>query len=416
MLFEQFIKSLFNFVLFLRTLNAIVWLVQRTELWVELAREGYNPLKKYITTTIIPNIIDHYGFDSDAVEQVQETINWRFFYRIPQTAAHLLNAMQRLLSETKFETPFLETLERLTMEETETTINVTQHRSSSLKSSLERRRAQKTFYVYSFHHTKTVDIRGAVNYFGGASHTSDLIILMGPSLYQQISRRKLTADEVRLCKKIRNFFTNFIKYGNPTPGRMFDAWHAYTRAQKFIQLIGDVTASTDVNSIINSFGDNSMFIADIDKNKVEIDHIIHGQMRVVSSNAINPYNIGNDNSQKDIAESVRMSKNYFGAYDTTATSNYYTVLSKINSFWMELLPKMNALSDMRISNYTTNIFSRINAQDDPLHIAAIAAGHGSKFKHAFFSMLILVCLLLAVLCVCVYILKKNQRNIDTSFL
>lgn len=273
----------------------------------------------------------------------------------------------------------------------------------------EKRRA---LYVYTFHHSKSIDIRGAVNYFGGASHTADLLFLMGPSLFQQISRRKLSGDETRLCKKLRNYFTNFIKFGTPTPGRVFDAWRPYTPAQRYIQLIGDAAAANDVNRIINSFADNSVFIADVDRNKADIDSIIHGQMRVVSSNAINPYDIGPDNAHKDPAESARIAKNYLGAYET---SNYYAILTKINSFWTELLPKMGRYSEQRLANYT-NIGSRMNVPDDPMHIASITAGNGAKFKHAFFSMLILVCLLLAVLCVCVYILKKNQRNIDTSFL
>lgn len=347
------------------------------------------------------------------MEQVRRMIFWRFFDRIPQTPSYLLNAMQRLISETKFETPFLETIERLTSDQTVKSTIATLNDTASVESAIQRR-GQKTFYVYSFHHSKSMDIRGATNYFGGAGHTSDLLFLMGPSLFQQISRRKLTSVEMRLCRRFRHLFTEFIKTGNPTPGRVFDAWRPYTNKQKFVQILGDFSLSGgesgDTTSI--NYAENGMFAADLDKNSAEIDGMIHGQARVVSSNILNPYRIGKENLPQNPTDSARMSKSYLGVYET---SEYYNALTKINSFWMDLLPEMNTYYDNRLYNYSNGIFSRSDFDGDPLYIA-MAAASGSKFKHAFFSMLILVCLLLAVLCICVYILKKNQRNIDTSFL
>lgn len=380
------------------------------EMWLELAREGYEPLRKYITATLLPNILVHYGFNSDADDQVKRMIFWRFFDRIPETPSYLLNAMQRLISETKFETPFLETIDRLTSNNLNGSllgINDTARLESAVQ-----RKAQKLFYVYSFHHSKSIDIRGATNYFGGAGHTSDLLFLMGPSLFQQISRRKLTSTEMRLCRRMRHLFTEFVKTGNPTPSRVFDAWRPYTVKQKFVQILGDIAISSETTDASSgNFAENGMFITDLEKNSVEIDGMIHGQTRVVSSNILNPYRIGKENLPPNTADSARMSKSYLGVYET---SEYYNALTKINSFWMDLLPEMSSHYS-RHSNHTNRFNSGTNFDDDPLYIA-MAAASGSKFKHAFFSMLILVCLLLAVLCICMYILKKNQRNIDTSFL
>lgn len=383
-----------------------------TELWLELAREGYEPLKKYIATTLLPNVLVHYGFSGGAIEQVRRMIFWRFFDRIPQTPSYLLNAMQRLISETKFETPFLETIERLTSDQAINSTLTAMNDTVAIESA-KQRRAQKTFYVYSFHHPKSIDIRGATNYFGGAGHTSDLLFLMGPSLYQQISRRKLSSVEMRLCRRFRHLFVEFIKTGNPTPGRVFDAWRPYTAKQKFVQILGDNPLNSASNdAMTGNVAENGMFIADLEKNSIEIDGMIHGQTRVVSTNILNPYRIGKENVPQNPDDLARMSKNYLGVYET---SEYYNALTKINSFWMDLLPEMNSYLDYRRLNYSNGIFSRSDFDDDPLYIA-MAAASSSKFKHAFFSMLILVCLLLAVLCICVYILKKNQRNIDTSFL
>lgn len=343
-----------------------------------------------------------------------ETIDWRFFNQMPQTPAYLLNSLQRLLSETKFESPFLETIDKLTAEEPVSSSqnlsrNSDTNRNESTQIGAQHRPRIRNLYVYSFHTSKSMDIRGSINYFGGASHTSDLLFLMGPSLIQQIGRRKLSPSEMKLCKRMRQFFTDFVKTGNPTPGRIFDAWKPYSSKHKFIYIIGETSGS--VGGIAD--GATSNIAADFDRNSVEIDNLIHhtndGQTQVVSS-ASNPYQIGATGYEDSAVDSNRMSKSYLGVYET---SDYYNSLKKINAFWKGLLPKMSSYFD---GGGLNRIDSRTDFDEDQLYIAAMAAGSGSKFKHAFFSMLILVCLLLAVLCVCLYILKKNQQNIDTSYL
>lgn len=386
-----------------------------TDLWLELAREGYEPLKKYISATILPNILAHYGFKEDTTVQIMETIDWRFFDQMPQTPAYLLNSLQRLLSETKFESPFLETIDKLTADEAGLNVRNDNksgdpNRNESVTAGAQQRPRPRNLYVYSFHTSKSMDIRGSINYFGGASHTSDLLFLMGPSLIQQIGRRKLSPSEMKLCKRMRQLFTDFVKTGNPTPGRIFDAWKPYSPKHKFIYVIGE--ASTTAGGLAD--GATSNFVADFDRNSVEIDNLIRhrndGQTQVVSSIAVNPYQLGAAGYEDSAVDSNRMSKSYLGVYES---SDYYNSLKKINAFWKGLLPKMNNYFDGGGPN---RIDSRTDFDEDQLYIAAMAAGNGSKFKHAFFSMLILVCLLLAVLCVCLYILKKNQQNIDTSYL
>lgn len=387
-------------------------------MWLELAREGYDPLKKYVSSTILPNILTHYGFKEDTTAQTMETIDWRFFDQMPQTPAYLLNSLQRLLSETKFESPFLETIEKLTIDDTPPLVNVSNssdaERNTSTTTDKLHRPKSRELFVYSFHMSKSMDIRGSINYFGGASHTSDLLYLMGPSLIQQIGRRKLSPHEMKLCKRMRQLFTDFVKTGNPTPGRLFDAWKTYSVKQKFIYIIGDASSATGGGGGLVD-GAASNFAADFDRNAVEIDNLIHrpndGQTQVVSS-AVNPYQIGPSGHEDSAIDSNRMSKSYMGIYEA---SDYYNSLKKINAFWKGLLPKMNRYhyDDSHLNRIDSH---RSDLDKDQLYIAAMAAGNGSKFKHAFFSMLILVCLLLAVLCVCLYILKKNQQNIDTSYL
>lgn len=377
-------------------------------MWLELAREGYEPLRRFATKSILPNILMHYNLTMGAFEQVQRLIYWRFFDQIPETPSYMLNAMQRLISETKFETPFLETIERLTSDKINGSL-IPVNEVANVESAVQRK-AQKQIYVYSLHNSKSMDIRGAYNYFGGTAHTSDLLYLMGPSLFQQISRRKLTSAEMRLCRKFRHLWSEFIKTGNPTPGtHTSNAWHPYTSNRKFIQILSDTSVNCETNDATLSIQDG-MFTAALEKNFVEIDRMIHGQARIVSSNIINPFHIGEENIPNSPADSSRMSKSYPGVYSST---EYYNALTKIHSFWKVLLPKIS-LDYNRYRNHSNGIYSRSNF-DDPLFISMIAAS-STKFKHAFFSMLFLVCLLLAVLCICMYILKKNQQNIGVSFL
>lgn len=373
-----------------------------------MARESYQTLNTYVQTTIIPNIIAQYGFQGIGMVQIKETIAWRFFDQIPKTIPNLLNAMQRLLSESKYEKPFFETIEILSQEQTSAArvtaaaiqnnsmavrqyedSGVMEHRMES--NSVEN--AQRKLYVYSFQQSNAMDLRGKINYFGGASHSSDLLFLMGPSLFQQTSRRKLSQSEDKLCKKMRQYFSDFVKRGNPTPGRLYDAWKPYSRQQKYIQILG-------------SSGDSEN-VAILERNKVQIAELLTSPSETtVSTNdiAINPYRIG-ENRKIDTS---RTPKSYL---PDNKDSEYYLEMGKVYSFWNELLPRIfKQQADLYGSNQLD--ISNTSRQD----VMYLENDTSSKFKHAFFSMLVLVCLLLAILCVCLYILKKNPRTIDTSYL
>lgn len=217
---------------------------------------------------------------------------------------------------------------------------------------------------------------------------------------------------MRLCRKLRHLFSEFIKTGNPTPGvRTSNSWHPYTTKRKFIQVLSDTSVVCDLSdATIGPSIQENMFTSAMEKNFPEIDRLIRDQARVVSSNIINPFRIGEENLPSSSVDSVRMSKNYLGV---NSSSEYYNVLTKIHSFWMDLLPKIS-LEYNSYHNNSNGIYSRSDF-DDKLFVSMIATSN-AKFKHAFFSMLFLVCLLLVVLCICMYILKKNQQNIGVSFL
>uniref|UniRef100_A0A1B0DIQ4 Carboxylesterase type B domain-containing protein n=1 Tax=Phlebotomus papatasi TaxID=29031 RepID=A0A1B0DIQ4_PHLPP len=363
--------------------------------WIEFGKQGPKQLKKFIDTVIVSNILEHYAFNSPGQGQIRETIDWRFFDQIPQvsTVPYLVDSLQKLVSETKFEIPFFETIELLSgglVVRNGSQGALRQVYGRNLDGKILRRKSN--LYVYSFQQPYSIDMRGRVNYFGGASHTSDLPVLMGPSLLQQIGRRRLSQSEDKLCKKLRQYFGDFIKSGNPTPGRLFDAWKPYTRDTKYIKVLSSKMEAVALQDDLAQSG--------VEKNIVMIEHIFSNNQHTMGSNIPqNPYQLST-NLPSGRALTPRGQNDEY--VNDIVNMQYFSELSKVYSFWNKLLPRIyqNAhLNDQLLSG-----------RQDIQGIQFFESTNSSKYKHAFFSMLTLVCLLLTVLCVCVYILKRNTRN------
>lgn len=406
--------------------------------WLHMARDSYQRLSNYVNQTVVPNVLTQFGFTGSAADQIHETINWRFFDQIPKNIPNLLNALQRLLSETKYEKPFLETIEMLARdksriydeiitasalvnlmpaqkstgsEEEENIVfkeddGIMEHRSNVDVDIVEQpppplptNPAVASVFVYSFQHSNTMDLRGKINYFGGASHSADLLFLMGPSLYQQIGRRRLSQSEEKLCKRMRSYWADFVKTGNPTPGRLFsDAWQPYTRRRRYIHLLGVASSVLDPN-------DNDIATV-LDRNRVPIAEMISVKSDGTdSATGGDEYSVGSGNRKFDVS---RMPKSYLPEVND---SEYYRTIGRVSAFWNELLPRIQR-KQTRWDDLSGGRGSIGNETD----LEYLSNDVGSKFKHAFFSMLVLVCLLLGILGVCVYILQKSPRGIDTSYL
>ncbi|XP_053685676.1 carboxylesterase 5A [Sabethes cyaneus] len=366
--------------------------------WLYFARQGENHLRKFVNDSLIPNILEQYEFDGVGQHQIRETISWRFFDQIPESIAHLLNSIIKLVTETRYEIPFYKTLEVLSDFEPSDPV---------IHESPQALRKGGNLYVYLFHHSNSMDMRGKVNYFGGASHSSELPFLMGPSLFQEIARKRLSQSEDKLCKKMRALFSEFIKNGDPTPGRKVDAWSPYTRTVRYIKLIATRPESmfqNDKHSLENVFEDNLKLIEDQLVNQEESPNGNRAPPE-------NPYLLGRNNL--DDQESSRSSKSAI-FLDNTKDSDYFHYLRRIDSFWFRFLPKlcqiMNATEQERLRN------RRMDLSFEEEQQLVRESSEASRYRHAFFSMLTLVCMLLAVLGVCVYILKKNSNKSLTSFL
>ncbi|XP_040169209.1 uncharacterized protein LOC120903695 isoform X2 [Anopheles arabiensis] len=382
--------------------------------WIELARQSIDSLKKYINETLLPNIIERYKFQGAGQDQIRETIHWRYFEQIPQTTAHHIHAIIKIMSETRHEIPFYKTLKALGTKKQsnrQLPVGTVEDDIANIQGESKAATQHNASYVYAylFHHPNSMDMRGRINFFGGASHSSDLPFLMGPSLYREIGRRRLSLVEDKLCKKMRSLFTEFIKGGNPTPGRQFDSWTPYSVELKYIKLISAKPESfhrNDHSSLENTFEDN---LQEIEENVIGITGLEEPSSSI--NNSKNPYNL-NPNVQAD-QENARTSKNAIylaGARD----SEYFYYLQRMDSFWDQFLPKlsqiMNETNQEKLRNRRIDL--TLEEEQDIFRETAAA----SKYKHAFFSMLTLVCMLLAVLCICVYILKKNTNTSLSSIL
>ncbi|XP_055676711.1 acetylcholinesterase [Lutzomyia longipalpis] len=368
--------------------------------WIEFGKQGSQKLKTFIDTSIVSNILEHYEYSGAGQAQIRETIDWRFFDQVPRSRSvpYLVDALQRLVSEAKYEVPFFEGIELLSgdlmgINGTPAIVRYRGQQQAIAESGRNVIVKKSSLFVYSFQQPYSIDMRGRVNYFGGASHTSDLPFLMGPSLLQQIGRRRLSQSEDKLCKKLRQYFGDFIKSGNPTPGRLFDAWKPYTKDAKYIKILSSKMDTVSVQEEALQSG--------MEKNIVMIEHIFSDNRQDVLATAVpqNPYQLSSNLPSGRGAVSRGQNDDYT---NDIVNLQYYSELSKVYSFWRKLLPRIyeNAhLSDQLLSGRQD--MSGIQFFENPT---------SSKYKHAFFSMLTLVCLLLTVLCVCVYILKRNTRN------
>jgi Carboxylesterase family len=200
------------------------------------AKQGYKKLRNYIESIFLPTLLKRSHFEGFNKRQIKDTIDWHYFQQTPRTTSHLFASLTKIQTELAYELPLLKTIELLS---TSFDINEDQIVSSDLNLTVPIRFHGKDYgtmgkllnvediiddqpianveknniFVYVFHHSNAIDMRGSINYFGGAQHSSDLPFLFGPSLFKQISRRRLTQTEDKLCRKFHEIFGDFIKTG-----------------------------------------------------------------------------------------------------------------------------------------------------------------------------------------------------------
>ena len=81
---------------------------------------------------------------------------------------------------------------------------------------------------------------------------------------------------------------------------------------------------------------------------------------------------------------------------------YYKYLERVYSFWRRFLGRIQKNAQFQLTSLTDQHDKKVIEESSAFEATNL------KFKHAFFSMLTLVCLLLVILLICLYLLKKNN--------
>ena len=121
--------------------------------------------------------------------QIKDAINWHYFQQYPKTTSHLLNSVIKLSTEIAYELPLFKTIELLTTPtELQSNYNIVQSENNfstvveikSVRSGKQtdfstigrqQKSVNNNLYVYVFHHSNAMDMRGSINYFGGKRNT-----------------------------------------------------------------------------------------------------------------------------------------------------------------------------------------------------------------------------------------------------
>lgn len=341
--------------------------------WLELARDSYNSLKLYINQTLLRNVFPNQinpQLNGSTNNHDIDALNWRYFnYDFEENPITLLAAIQRFISEYNYEIPFYRILNILS--------NATEAFNNNNK-----------IYAYINHFTNSMDIRGKINLFGGSSHTSDLPLLFGPTLFQQIARRRLNNEEEKIYRKMRTPFINFIKNGNPTPGKIYDGWLPYSTNNKFIYDLAEAWSNDDTQLLDP-------------KSSQQIKQLLNKDQSALSSHSrpnrnefTNSYQLPKSNNRESSTTHIR-------------SSPYTTHLMKVYGFWEVFLPQTLSKEYALYSDSDTAITQYLLLME--------ASADAIRFKNGFFVMLGIVLFLLLLLSLCVYLLRRDPLSPSPQF-
>lgn len=142
------------------------------EQWIDLARQGYRSLRKFIDRSIVPQLLENFKLKGSGQQQIIEAINWKYFDQIQKSPPHLLNSLQKLISETRYEVPFFEAIEILSKSWVKNVSTSEAVTAASIATNDGRilMKEKTNLYVYVFQQSNSMDMRGKINFFGGRSH------------------------------------------------------------------------------------------------------------------------------------------------------------------------------------------------------------------------------------------------------
>lgn len=311
------------------------------EYWWNLAQNGAEALRIYINNTILRKVIRQQQMDNSIIldKHTVDLLNWHYFnWLVDENVTYLLVLIQQILTEFEFEIPFYWILDIISKG---TTLN-----------------KNFTVHAYVFHINNSIDMRGIVNKFHGASHSSDLPILLGPSLFQQISRRRFNTYEGSISLKMKSILLKSL------PAETRIKWLPITTQAMFIYNLGEQLGSY-----------KSIYLKE--------------KKPLLKYSYVNNNLLTSQNLESKLKNAAILKNN--DDFD-----DYTKHLKYVYGFW-QLLCSMREVG--------------INSSKEQITIQKIIytemTAKAMRFKHGFFLMLIVVIMLLCLLCICIHVIKHT---------
>lgn len=400
------------------------------EYWLHLARNGYNQLFSFIENTILKDIRIQSKNNVDAQHQkIWDFIKWHYFpveetaslrahllseassvsspvssswpltQRLSDNVMGLLDSFQRYLSEWHFEVPFYRFLTKLISIE-----NV------------------GNIFAYNYDMVDAIDMRGQINHFQGAGHSAELPLLLGPSLFQQIARRRFNSHEEGVFHRLRGQIMHFIRNAEPKLSAVKVDWLPYTKQTPFVYSLGEIwnsvakkrPFSASAGFITETFLDTLGYPSESSRSLPESSKSLPGSLRELSSSSLH----------KDF---TGFSGDDLLLYSTTNESDKRRHLSKDINFeksipraeilYVKHLKRASKFNQLLESYYRKDQFENITIKQNLSEIELLqqnrifrdVAADAVHYRQAFFLLLILVIILLVSLTLCVYVLKNTTK-------
>ncbi|KAI5749048.1 hypothetical protein M8J76_004263 [Diaphorina citri] len=156
--------------------------------WSDLISQGFANLRQLFVNSIIPSVMNMYGFAShmSSVPEIRTLLEWQYVDNVPSGDAHaLLSKILDFFTDSQYRAPYELQLKLLT-----------KHDSENIGAT----------YAYQFEQTSM---------FQGCGHGQELIYLFGPALMQQVTGRRFTPNEDRLSVIVRRLWAEFMRVGHP---------------------------------------------------------------------------------------------------------------------------------------------------------------------------------------------------------
>ncbi|KAI5755211.1 hypothetical protein M8J77_015027 [Diaphorina citri] len=168
--------------------------------WSDLISQGFANLRQLFVNSIIPSVMNMYGFAShmSSVPEIRTLLEWQYVDNVPSGDAHaLLSKILDFFTDSQYRAPYELQLKLLT-----------KHDSENIGATYAYQFEQTSPDLYS----KLVNITGM---FQGCGHGQELIYLFGPALMQQVTGRRFTPNEDRLSVIVRRLWAEFMRVGHP---------------------------------------------------------------------------------------------------------------------------------------------------------------------------------------------------------